>query len=332
MTETLQPVIPETGTARPDPIDQFRKDVAEGLSRQPKQLSSMYFYDSAGSRLFKQIMDLPEYYLTRCEHDIFKNQGEEIAGHIQGHDHFHLIDLGAGDALKTRILLKQLAGNAARFDYIPVDISANAMQELLQTLQQELPEVPVQALASEYFTALDWLQKNKTGRKVVLFLGSNIGNFDKNAALNFLKAIRYALQPGDKFLVGFDLRKDPLTIRQAYDDAAGITAAFNLNLLERMNRELGADFNLAGFKHYTDYDPIAGVMKSYLISTCDQTVNLEALQQSFHFNAWEPVHTENSFKYSTAEITEMAESSNFEIETIFTDSRQCFADVLFSVK
>ncbi|HSI90245.1 MAG TPA: L-histidine N(alpha)-methyltransferase, partial [Adhaeribacter sp.] len=183
----------------------------------------------------------------------------------------------------------------------------------------------------DYFRALDWLQKNKPARKVVLFLGSNIGNFESAESQDFLSRIRQYLQPGDKVLMGFDLRKDPHQIRPAYDDAAGVTAAFNLNLLKRMNRELGADFNLDQFTHFTDYDPLNGVVKSYLVSKKAQTITFSKLNASVSLEAWEAIHTENSHKYTPAQIETLGKESGLEIEQLFTDDRHYFADVLFRV-
>ena len=219
----------------------------------------------------------------------------------------------------------------AAFEYVPVDISGDALTQLERTLKQELPDLKVDGFTGDYFQALNWMQKNKPARKVVLFLCSNIGNFEDGGDLNFLKEIRKYLNPEDLVFMGFDLQKDPRVIRQAYDDAAGVTAAFNLNLLKRLNRELGADFNLEQFEHFTDYDPLTGTVKSYLVSRKKQTVTFSALNYSVSFEAWEAIHTENSHKYSSSQIASLAKSAGFEIHQIFTDEKHYFADVLLVI-
>ncbi|GAB3195904.1 dimethylhistidine N-methyltransferase [Pontibacter aydingkolensis] len=309
----------------------FAKDVDKGLSLKQKDLPSRYFYDGKGSQLFQQIMSLPEYYLTRAEHEVFTSNKEAISTRFAGEGFFHLIDLGAGDALKTKILLGELAQQQADFDYVPVDISGDAMQQLTQSLRSELPDVDVQAVVGEYFKALEWLQQNKSERKVVLFLGSNIGNFEKKDSIEFLRSIRSYLSPGDRLLMGIDLRKNPDVILQAYDDTAGVTAAFNLNLLHRINRELGGEFKVEQFRHYAMYNPLEGVMRSFLISLQEQDVYIRALDKTYHFEAWEALHTENSHKYSLEQIEELGKLCGFAVETVYYDSEKRFADVLFTV-
>ncbi len=311
---------------------EFANDVITGLKQQPKKLSSKYFYDGTGSHLFQQIMDLPEYYLTRTEFKILEEQKAEITAFFEPHSFFHLVELGAGDGLKTKILLKKLLESTTDFEYVPVDISGDALQQLEDSLQKEMPNLQVDGFSGDYFKALKWLQQNKPGRKVVFFLGSNIGNFEDGGDAAFMQQIRKYLNPGDLVLMGFDLQKDPRVIRQAYDDAAGITAAFNLNLLTRMNRELGADFNPEQFEHFTDYDILTGTIKSYLVSKKQQTVTFSALNHTVSFQAWEAIHTENSHKYSIPQIEQLGQQAGLEISQLFTDDKHYFADVLFKVK
>lgn len=310
---------------------EFARDVIKGLSQTPKTLSSKYFYDGAGSKLFQQIMALPEYYPTRTEFSILKKQKAEIMAFFGTSSFFHLVELGSGDGLKTKILLHQLQQANVAFEYVPVDISGDSINQLQATLQTEIPGLKTDGFTGDYFKALEWLKKNKRSRKVVLFLGSNIGNFEDGGDENFLRQVRQYLGPEDKILVGFDLQKDPRIIRQAYDDAAGITAAFNLNLLKRMNRELGANFNLEQFEHFTDYDPISGVVKSYIISKKSQSVTFSSLNHTVKLDAWEAIHTENSHKYSIEMIQELGKRSGFEVEQVFTDGQHYFADVLLRV-
>lgn len=318
----------ENGT---DVTASFARAVAEGLSRKQKRLPSRYFYDGRGSQLFQQIMDLPEYYLTRSEYEVLNENKSDMAAQFASDGFFHLVDLGAGDALKTKILLRELSRQQRAFDYVPVDISGDAMLQLSESLSEELPQLKVEAVVGEYAEALAWLQENKQERKVLLFLGSNIGNFEAPESMEFLKMLRGYLQPGDRLLMGADLRKDPATILQAYDDRAGITAEFNLNLLHRINRELGGNFDVDQFYHYAIYNPGEGVMRSFLVSKKEQDVFIRDTEQSFHFDAWEAIHTENSHKYSLPQIAELGESCGFKMETAFFDSQKRFADVLFTV-
>jgi L-histidine N-alpha-methyltransferase len=310
--------------------------VADGFAQTPKTLSSKYFYDAAGSRLFQQIMALPEYYPTRTELAIFQTQGAAIvqalrAGTVSGQP-LAVVELGAGDGLKTKILLRELlAEPTASFTYVPVDISPSALDELVTSLRQELPTLPTEPLAAEYTDALTILGQRPEA-KAVLFLGSNIGNFPPAEQQAFLQSLAAPLTPADRLLVGFDLRKDPRRIRAAYDDAQGVTAEFNLNLLRRFNTELGADFELEQWQHYPDYEPSTGAMRSWLVSRRAQTVHVGALGgQAFEFAAWEAIHTENSFKFTLPQIEQLAAAVGLRVVEVFQDADQDFADVVLAV-
>ncbi|WP_210489089.1 L-histidine N(alpha)-methyltransferase [Rufibacter aurantiacus] len=304
------------------------QDVMQGLNQSPKRLSSRFFYDAKGSQLFQQIMQLPEYYLTKLEHQILSKQRKEILFSMDTHTPFQLVDLGAGDAYKTKLLLVELVASQADFSYVPLDISDDQLNLLLEDLHHRWPKLPVQALAAEYFQGLEWLNQNQRQRKVVLFLGSNIGNFDLDEARKFLCTLRQSLNPEDAFLLGLDLRKDPEKMRRAYADAAGVTSAFNLNLLHRINKELQANFDLDQFQHFAEYDPLEGTMRSFLISKINQEVHIGALGQTFSFEAWEAIHTENSYKFSLRQVEEMAQACGFTVQDVFTDPSHGFADVL----
>ncbi|WP_082893672.1 L-histidine N(alpha)-methyltransferase [Rufibacter ruber] len=304
------------------------QDVAQGLSQFPKKLSSKFFYDARGSQLFQQIMELPEYYLTELEHEILDKQRKEILFAFGTQEPFQLVDLGAGDALKTKLLIKELVSQQTDFNFVPLDISPRQVEHLLEELQATYPTLKVTGLAAEYVQGLQWLNEQSPARKLVLFLGSNIGNFAPGEAQQFLCELRRKLSPQDRVLVGVDLRKDPEKIRRAYDDAAGVTSAFNLNLLHRINQELSADFALEQFQHFAEYDPVEGTMRSFLISKQPQEVHVQALQQTFSFEAWEAIHTENSYKYSLRQIHEMAAACQYEVEDYFTDTTHGFADIL----
>ena len=313
-------------------VTELAQHVAEGLHRAPKTLSSMYFYDDAGSRLFQQIMDLPEYYPTRAEFAIFREHGAAIATALSpaGGSDFALVELGAGDGAKTKLLLRELLAAGTPFTYAPVDISAGAMTGLVASLKQELPALHVAPVVAAYATALTQL-RTRPGSKAVLFLGSNIGNFGPAERLDFLRQLAAPLAPADRLLIGFDLQKDPRRIRAAYDDAQGVTAAFNLNLLARLNRELGADFDLAHWQHYTDYSPLNGAVRSFLVSTRAQSVRVAALDETFDFAAWEVIHTENSYKFTLPQIEDLAAKAGLRVVEYFTDEATDFADVVLGV-
>ena len=313
--------------------EQFARDVMHGLSETPKYLPSKYFYDKKGDHLFQQIMDLDEYYLTRCEFEIFQNSKNDLLQHFSAQTGaFDLIEFGAGDGKKTKVLLEYFVNQKADFTYKPIDISPNALTLLEQDLRSSLPQIKVETLQGEYFSVLSQLNKERTRTKVVLFLGSNIGNFLKPVAMDFLKQLASSLNPGDLLLLGVDLVKDPKVISSAYNDSQGVTAAFNMNLLERINSELGGSFDLENFSHFPLYNPISGTSRSFLISRAEQTVTIEKLNASFHFKAWEPIHTEYSHKYRLEELYELAEGSGFESVEHYFDSKKYFTDGIWRLR
>lgn len=309
----------------------FARDILAGLTSQPKKLSSHYFYDERGDRLFQAIMDMPEYYLTNCEYEILTVFRAEICAPLLDRQPFEIIELGAGDGIKTRILLRHLMETGAEFSYRPIDISQNALDGLEESLHKEMPDLSVEPLRGEYFQVLSQLKENDRLPKLVLFLGANIGNLDRERAQDFLRQLRATLNAGDYLLIGFDLKKDPSVILQAYNDPAGITAEFNLNLLRRINRELDADFDLSAFRHWETYNPATGETKSYIVSTCAQTVHLGDLNQQIHFETWEAIDVELSLKYSYSEIESLAESTGFTVDQTFTDQRGYFVDCLWRI-
>ncbi|MCS3869223.1 dimethylhistidine N-methyltransferase [Chryseobacterium ginsenosidimutans] len=310
--------------------DNFHSDIVEGLKSTPKKLHSKYFYDKAGDRLFQQIMAMPEYYLTNCELDIFKNKTQEITDAITFDDSpFDLIELGAGDAMKSSFLLKNLTDNQIDFTYMPIDISGNILSVLNEKLNNEIPELEIVSLEGEYFDMLDKATSISNRRKVVLFLGGNIGNMDMEESYHFCNELRRKLNRGDILLVGFDLKKNPHTILNAYNDAAGITSSFNLNLLVRMNRELEADFDVLNYQHYQTYDPVSGACKSYLISLAEQNVHIG--NEVFHFEENEVIDMEISQKFSKKNIRNMANNSGFHILNEISDSKNWFVDSIWQV-
>ena len=304
----------------------------KGLSDTPKYLSSKYFYNQKGDKLFQNIMELDEYYLTRLEYEILEKQKIQLLTLFgNGATHFNLIEFGAGDGFKTKVLLKHFLEKKADFKYLPIDISGNALKLLKADLEKNLPMLETEMLQGEYFQSLAAFSKTDATRKVVLLLGSNIGNFLKPVAIKFLSHIGDILSTGDRLLLGADLKKDPDIILAAYNDKNGVTKTFNLNLLKRINHELGGDFQLDQFHHYPVYDPMTGEVRSYLISMMDQTVNIRQLNASFHFIQWEAIYMELSQKYEIKDLEELAEASGFRVIEHFYDSNKYFVDTLWEV-
>ncbi len=311
-------------------LSQLATDTLKGLSSAPKYLLSKYFYDDEGSRIFQDIMNMPEYYLTDCEHEIFSSQKEEITKAIcSGNKLFNLVELGSGDGLKTKILLKYLVEKAINFQYTPVDISAQANHELVQSLKNELPALKVEAKTGDYFRKLKNLNGHASIPKIILFLGSNIGNFSDNETNEFLNQLSAYSNLGDKVLIGFDLKKSPRVIMDAYNDPHGHTRRFNLNHLVRINRELDADFDIQKFEQQTTYNPQTGEVKSFLISITEQTVQIGTLEKTFRFTKWEAVFMERSRKYDIQTIEKLALNHGFKVVRNFTDSRNYFVDSLW---
>jgi dimethylhistidine N-methyltransferase len=310
---------------------EFALDVLTGLSERPKRLSSRWFYDDRGSELFQRIMALDEYYPTEKERQILETNGDAIAAHFAGQT-LDVVDLGAGDGSKTLGLIAQLQAAGAQVRYVPVDISEGAMISLHAIAEKRIPGLEIQGVVGEYVAGLRWLASQDERQRLVLFLGSNIGNFDKPRARAFLRRIWSGLQTGDHLLVGFDLKKDIEVLLAAYNDKDGVTRAFNLNLFTRINRELGGDFDLDLWRHYGTYNVFSGAMESYLVSQIEQSVYVESLRQSFDFQAWEPIHTEYSYKYLPRDIGSLADSTGFEIRARYCDRDEWFCDALWRVR
>src|SRR5579864_431312 len=254
-----------------DPRAEFGSDVRSGMTAQPKYLSCRYFYDREGSRLFEAICELPEYYLTRAETEILQNHAREIASVFKGD--VTVIELGSGNAVKTRLLLETLVPGR-RVRYVPIDICRPVLEQSAADLLQRFPSLEIVAVSAEYDEALRHLQGESERPRLILWLGSNIGNFKRQEAAKFLRRIRNTMTPADRVLVGVDLRKDRAVLEAAYDDAAGVTAAFNLNLLARINHELNGNFDLCAFQHRAIYNQDLGRIEMHLVSTRDQRVTI----------------------------------------------------------
>lgn len=309
----------------------FANEVRDGLSARPRHLSSKWFYDATGDGLFQAIMAMPEYYLTDAEREVYQNCGPDLLKAI-GDRPFDLVELGAGDGSKTRFLIDAFISAGAQFTYRPIDISANAIDQLSERVVAEWPDLAYAPLKGDYFAALEELGEPVGDVvRLVLFPGANIGNFSPEEAKGFLSHLRQSLRSEDLLLTGFDLRKDPAVVLAAYNDPAGHTAAFNLNLLRRINRELDGNFDLSNWRHWETYDPLTGAARSYLVSETAQAVTVGALGETYDFDAWEAVSVEVSQKYGEREIEELAVAAGFEHVRHFKDSEALFSDSLWRV-
>jgi len=307
----------------------FEQDIHEGLTASFKNISSKYFYDDLGSVIFQDIMKMPEYYPTPCEFEILSLQGEQILGKLDFNEPFNIIEFGAGDGIKTRQLLKKLMENQVDFTYVPIDISQKAIEELEANMLDYLPGLKIKSLIGNYFSMMeDLFALQEPG--LFLFLGSNIGNYQDPEANDLLGQFYQHMKTGDKLLIGFDLQKNPAVIRDAYDDSQGITKAFNMNLLQRINKELGGNFKKEFFDFYSHYNPVNGEVRSYLVSLKQQEVYIANLEKSYSFRQNELIWTELSKKYTLSEIENLASNNGFELIENFLDCKHYFTDSLWT--
>ncbi|MCK9274101.1 MAG: L-histidine N(alpha)-methyltransferase [Syntrophales bacterium] len=312
---------------------QFALDVGLGLSRRPKALPCKYIYDSRGFELYQKITGLQEYYLTNCELEILERCKDDFCNTF-GPFRFNLVELGAGDGEKTGILLDAFCRQGLDFRYIPIDISERAMRELIDSMDHGCRNLEIEGLIAEYFDGLHYLSRQLQDvriKNLLLFLGSTIGNFKSAEAESFVCNLWNLLNDGDYVLIGFDLKKDAGTMIRAYNDSQGVTSDFNRNLLYRINRELGGEFDPAAFDYFSTYNAASGAVESFLISRKSQNIYIRDLGHSFAFEPWEAIHTESSHKYSESEIGILAETFGFEIVYQGFDSEHFFVDSLWKV-
>lgn len=309
-----------------DPLANLADDVRKGLAAQPKRFLPKYFYDELGSQLFEAICLLPEYYLTRAENEIFQRYASEIVAAVDGQ--ITLVEMGSGSASKTRLIIETILQRQSQLVFMPVDISRSAIESSSRILLQSYPRLTIDAYAADYFTGLAELGKKPRKRTLALFLGSNISNFDIEEALRFLRAMRSVLNKGDALLLGADLKKDPAILEAAYNDALGVTSAFNLNVLARINRELGGTFDLNKFKHLAFYNEAMGRIEIYIESLFNQTVRIEKLELEVEFAMGELIHTENSYKYDLDGIAHLATETGFACSRTWVDSQERFSSNL----
>jgi dimethylhistidine N-methyltransferase len=305
-------------TDREEHLESFADEVARGLGSSPHSIPCRFLYDEAGSKLFEEICSVPEYYLTRAERRILEESADEIVA-ASGQGPITLAELGSGSSVKTRLLIEGLLRRHGRLRYLPVDISPSILEESARLLLDRYDALEVRAIVSEYQEGLRHVHDDTGAAKLVVWLGSSIGNLTRTEATSFLHSVRRSLEPQDRLLLGIDLRKDAATLEAAYDDAAGVTARFSLNLLARVNRELGGDFDLDGFRHRAVYDDDEGRVIIDLVSQRAQRVRIEALNQEVVFDPGDAIHVEDSWKYSEAEIDALAERTRLRVDRRWLD-------------
>ena len=319
-----------SAAASPAVARQFDKRVGavvrEGLTSRPKRLPAWLFYDEAGSCLFDAITELPEYYLTRTERGILTANAAEIIAQAAGDARLRIVELGAGSADKTRLLLKAATEMQGAVHYEPVDVSASALEGARERIEREIAGVTVMPRVMDYTHGNgDGLHFDCLERRMVVYIGSSIGNFEPQQAKQLLRRVRAGLKPGDSFLLGVDLAKDEATLLAAYDDAAGVTAAFNRNLLVRLNRELDAEFELDAFEHCAVWNEEESRIEMHLKSLDAHHVRVGALDLKVDFAAGESIHTENSYKYMPGQAEALLAEAGFRAEATWTDPRGWFA-------
>ena len=308
---------------------EFARDIQTGLSSSPKRLFPKYLYDELGSRLFEAICEVDEYYLTRAEDKILTTHADEIVNAIPTCE--TLIELGSGSAQKTRKIIEALMRRRDDLVFVPIDISASALAESSHALLDSYPSLRIRSFAADYFDGLKALGPLTGDPALVLFLGSNIGNFEPNEAVDFLRAIQRVLRPQDALLLGADLKKDARILEAAYDDSLGVTRAFIVNELERINRELAANFDLWAFGLRSVYNQTAGRVEVYLESLRSQAVEIRGLNMTVTFEAGERIHMENSYKFDLDGLKALGKQTGFELQRTWLDDRKLFSSNLFRV-
>jgi len=307
----------------PARIASFAEDVRTGLGMRPYTLAPKYFYDDLGSALFDAITRLPEYYLTRVERDLLATYGSQIVAAFD--EPLELVELGSGSAVKTRLIIEAILARQERLTYHPIEISPDALIESSQGLLASHEALTVSAYASDYFALLRAQRLATTGRVLALFLGSNVGNFEPTAARELFALLGATLHAGDGLLVGFDLKKDTSVLELAYNDPTGVTAAFNKNLLARINRELGGNFDLGAFSFAARYDEGAGAIRSYLSADVAMKVDVPGSGVSAELAAGETIHTESSYKFAVDDMLELLAAGDFTERATFVDNAGRYA-------
>jgi L-histidine N-alpha-methyltransferase len=304
----------------------FADEVRAGLTARPKTLPTKYLYDDLGSALFEVICLLPEYYLTRAEASILRANARDIISAVG--ETVEIVELGSGTATKTRLLLDAALARQGALRYSPIDISRSALDETVAALNVEYPAITVEPMVTDYLDGLRRFSRNGVERTLVLFLGSNVGNFEPIEARRTLHAVRETLRRGDSLLMGADMKKDVTVIEAAYNDKLGVTAAFNKNLLLRINRELGGSFDLGAFRHAATYNAAEGRIEMHLVSDTAQDVAIAELGITVHFEPGESIHTESSYKYDESQLTALASATGFDVAKTWSDPEKTFTSNL----
>jgi L-histidine Nalpha-methyltransferase len=300
----------------------FAADVRAGLTASKKKLPCRYLYDAEGSALFEEICALPEYYLTRAEQEILETRAGEILASCPADA--ALVELGSGSAKKTRALIDAALSRRGALRYVPIDISRSMLEESSRALLGDYPTVEITAIAAEYRAGLRWLRRQPDS-KLILWLGSNVGNFSRTEAARFLRGVRATMSSSDRLLMGVDLRKSRAVLEAAYDDAAGVTARFSLNLLSRINRELGGHFDLDAFAHRSRWNERLGRIEIEIESSTAQVVRIDALRLNVPFRGGEKIYTESSYKYSFVEIERLARAAGLVVVERWLDGDKRFS-------
>lgn len=306
----------------------FAEEVKKGLLASPKSLPCKYFYDETGSKLFEEICTLHEYYIPRAEREILERHSRDIAKLFPAVP--VLVELGCGNAEKTRILIEAFLDAETALRYVPIDISSSTLKETCRKLKIEYPAIEITAIAADYNEGLKKLKAFEHQPKLIIWLGSNIGNFDRKDAAEFIAKVRQSMNSADRFIVGIDMRKHKRVLELAYDDPKGVTAKFNMNILARINKELGANFDLSNFKHKAVYNEDIGRIEMYLVCTGRCVVNIANLGLDIPFLEGETIHTENSYKYSVGEIRILAKMAGMNIEHMWMDGSRRFCETLLA--
>lgn len=312
------------------PKEDFINDVLVGLSKTPKSIPAKYFYDDNGSVLFQKITKEKDYYLTKAEYLILEKNQSKIPKLITNLGEINIIELGVGDGHKSKLIIDAFLSRNIKTNYYPIDISSQAMVLLEQNLSQS-PLLNTQGIIADYFAGISYISSISNNPQLVLFLGSNIGNLNSHERTSFIARLWQNLKANDYVLIGFDQKKDISMLNRAYNDSRGITKEFNLNLLRRMNSELGANFNIEKFMHYGFYNPILGAMESHLISNAAQSVYIKALKRHFHFDKFEPIHLEYSFKFTSRDIESLCVNSGYSLVRNFLDDQDFYCNSLWRV-
>ena len=313
--------------------NEFVKDVEKGLADKQKHISPKFFYDKKGSKLFEEICDQPEYYLNRSESLILKRSVDEIMDKL-GEKQISIIELGNGNSLKTRILLKPILANLRKVCYFPIDVSLKMLKKSIKDLSKEYVNLQIFGICSDYVSGLMKInhfmkmKNNIPKNRLIIFLGSSIGNFDPKEAKNFLYSLKRYIRQEDALLIGIDLEKDKRILDKAYNDKKGLTAKFNLNILARINRELDGEFKLSSFEHKSFYNIHKHRIEMHLESKLDQEVRVGATKKTFHFKKGETIHTENSYKYSQNNLNELVKNAGLEMIQSFTDRKKQYTLIL----